>query len=1580
MSIFGKLWDEGKQLAGEGIDDVAKAVGDGLNDVGLHDAAQWVESEGGKANSELSGDAPELQLGQTTDPTQLVHGDLDAIWSAASRLKDFSSAFGDTATGMRSLDTGHWTGAAADAFRGKFAPHPTQWQDASDATSTASGALTSYAAAVESAQDKAGRAIDLYHQGQQATASAVAAYNQQVADYNTAARAYNATLAAGQNPGAKPTEPAAFTDPGTALRDQAQQLLSQARASRNTAASAAASKVTGATSLAPAEPSFWSQVEDDLSDAAQGGVLAGTSLGAGVIDGAAGIVSFARQINPDDPVNQQNPGEYEQGLSGILSGLAHDVSDPESLLKGIVGTGWDSDPFQALGKMVPGIALAAASDGTGAAADAGADAGVSLGEDAGAGAAEDGLGDAAANPTSAAQAPSDMTTAGDPVDVVTGDVVLNQTDVTLPGILPLVLERTHRSSHRAGLWLGNSWMSSFDQRLSVRGKTVTGAFADGRVLTWPRPAPAALMLPVAGPAWPLRAEPDGSWTVTDPQRGLTWHYERRLGYWWQPVDGGHGELPLASITDRAGHQVAFSYHDDGAPRDVTHSGGYRVLVTSGNGRVTGLVLDSPDGDIPLTGYEYDQDGNLAGVVNSSGIPLRFTYDPHGRLTGWTDRTGFSYAYSYDDQGRCVRGDAPGGALSGTFSYVPGSTMWTDVAGAAVVYQIDGTTSRVAAVIDPLGNLTRREHDERGRVTARTDPLGRVTRYAYDGGGNLIAVTRPDASEARASYNEHGCPVQVTAPDGTAWQQEYDERGNRTRLVAPDGTASVFDYDDSGHLIAIAGADGAVTRVTCDGAGLPTVITAPGDRTTRYQRDPFGRVTKVTAPDGNVTALAWTTEGQLAERVLSNGGTERWEYDGEGNLVRHVSPAGAVTRYQRGPFSTLTALTQPDGTVSGFAYDHALRLTEVRHGSLTWRYDLDAAGRLAVETDYNGAVTRYRYDSAGQMTSRVNACGQRLAFGYNLLGNLAWEDADGAASEFGYDAAGRLVSARNDAAEVLLERDAGGRVVAETCNGQATRWEYDAAGRVTRRVTPSGAEAVWSFNPAGQPVAMTVGEHELRFGYDQASRETRRDLPGGTALIQRWDALGRLTGQELAAIPHPASGPGKLPGTGRPEGPADSRSLIARRVYRYHPDGYVTGISDLLVGDRSFTLDPSGRVTEVTGQGWAEHYAYDHAGNLAEAVWPAGAPSTSADWLGADLQGRRQVSGTLITQAGNLRSRHDQAGRLITRQRARISRKPDTWQYHWDARDRLTAVTTPDKSTWHYAYDPFGRRTTKEHLNPYGQSLERTAFTWDGPVLAEQVTTTARAHEVTTWEHRPGTFIPLTQTERTTLRDASQQEIDERFFAIVADLTGAPTELIAADGVLAGYQRHTLWGATVWHPSGATTLLRFPGQYADEETGLHYNYHRYYDPVTASYLTPDPLGLIPAPNPHAYVANPHVLTDPLGLAACGDPLPIHQRLNILYERLGGLPQPTSADEALGQLNDTLNQVEDEFSGVTANPNPGLKFDGRMYPPRDDYIDRLPGGGITARTKGNVIEIQANGGMRILSRGSGDVVYSRGWSDG
>jgi hypothetical protein len=394
----GQLISDGEHFLGQVTDEGAHLVGRGLTDVGLGQLGNTVDGWGDDAASALD---PELQLGQTDDPAQLIHGDPGAIRSVATSLHGFSGAFGQTASGLNGIDTSHWTGAAADAFRARYSPEPGKWRTASSASGDAGGAMGSYADTVQWAQGQAREAIALYAQGQKATSAAVTAYNDQVSAYNAAARAYDAKLSAGQNPGTRPAEPGAFSDPGASMRDQAQAILTSARAERDRAGTAAASVVSKATGQAPASPGFWSQVGDTVTDTAQGTQLAQASFSAGVVTGVADIGKLVRTVNPYDPWNMEHPAEYLAGLSSVGAGLVHDAVHPQDLVEQMVGSGWGSDPAEALGKLVPQVALAVATGGGGAAADAATDAGVDaataaatdagtdVGTDAGTGAASD---------------------------------------------------------------------------------------------------------------------------------------------------------------------------------------------------------------------------------------------------------------------------------------------------------------------------------------------------------------------------------------------------------------------------------------------------------------------------------------------------------------------------------------------------------------------------------------------------------------------------------------------------------------------------------------------------------------------------------------------------------------------------------------------------------------------------------------------------------------------------------------------------------------------------------------------------------------------------------------------------------------------------------------------------------------------------------------------------------------------------------------------------------------------------------------------------------------------------------------
>ncbi|MBL1088130.1 MULTISPECIES: DUF6531 domain-containing protein [Streptomyces] len=1055
---------------------------------------------------------------------------------------------------------------------------------------------------------------------------------------------------------------------------------------------------------------------------------------------------------------------------------------------------------------------------------------------------------------------------GDPVDVATGRVFLRQTDITLPGALPLSFTRKFESSYRVGRHLGPSWSCTVDQRLEIDDHGLVFVTEDGLLLSYAFPEPGEHVLPAAGPRWTLTRTVRGDWAVHQPETGHTRYFT--------PTPHTPGVALLDEICDRNNNWIAFDYDDTGAPLGLRHSAGYHLTFTSDeHTRITGMRLAGAgdDGsDVLIASYEYDAAGNLATVTRSCGIPTRYEYDDAHRMTAWVDTNDSRYEYVYDAGSRCIRQGGVDGHLNYRYDYDevdPGTghrvTAATNSHGHTTRYLINERL-QVTAKVDPLGNTTYTEFDQYDRVLRTRDALGRTTRYTYDEEGRLATVVRPDGRESASTYNELGLTVSVRDVAGGIWRHEYDERGNRTLSMDPSGATTRYAYDARGHLAAVTNALGETTRVDCDAAGLPVAVTNPLGAVTRLERDGFGRMISLTNPLGERTQLIWTVEGRLAEGIAPDGSRESWTYDGEGNCLSHTDASGGRTRSEYTHFDQLLAQTGPDGARHEFTHDTELRLIQVTNPQgLTWTYDYDAAGRLVRETDFDSRTLRYTHNAAGQLATRVNALGQTTAFTYDDLGQIAEKNADGHLTTYTHDAAGRLIQASGPEATLLYHRDRLGRVEVEECNGRALSFAYDVLGRRSRRTTPSGVTSTWTYDAAGRRTGLTASGHALAFERDAVGRELARHLGADLSLTTTWDAAGRRATQTLLA------------GAGGPTGTGTGTRSLQHRSYTYRPDGNLIAIDDQLNGPSSFDLDMAGRVTTVRAADWTETYAYDEAGNQAQADWP----TTHA---GSASHGARTYDGTRITGAGRIRYEHDAQGRITLRQRTRLSRRPDTWRYTWDAQDHLTHVVTPDGTTWRYRYDPLGRRIAKQRLDDDGAVVEQTDFTWDGTTLAEQTTLLPghTSHIVLTWDHDG--LHPIAQTERKLTghppmgepgsqgaAHASQRIIDQRFFAMVTDLVGTPTELVDESGDIAWRTRSTLWGTATWNADArAYTPLRFPGQYFDPETGFHYNFHRYYDPETARYASSDPLGLAPSPNPAAYVRNPHRWTDPLGLS-CKD---------------------------------------------------------------------------------------------------------------
>ncbi|WP_432083414.1 DUF6531 domain-containing protein [Streptomyces sp. WAC 04229] len=1325
------------------------------------------------------------------------------------KLGGAAAHFGEGAEQLRKLNTDPWQGEAAEEFRKTVKKLPKELDGATDAFVEAGVAVLAYREVLDGAQRLTQQILD--HEAPTARELS-RRYTKAVDDYNAAIKADDTTL---------PTRPPE-TDPGRTAMAELIGRINSAQGEVAEAAGVAKRTLHKAAEKAPKRPSGWQRLTE------------------GAKEGWDDLVEFGLTVNPGRLLTE--PKAYLHDGAMVIDGGVGAVRDPVGFSKDVytgVSNTWDEfqkDPVRMLGYMAPSLAGGAAFKGAGSLARH-MDGRNALGSPTGLGTG--GTHIDASDPGSHSDGHATQNNPTDPVDLATGKMYLPQTDVILPGSLPLVFKRRAESGYRAGRWFGPSWSSTVDQRLEIETDRIVFVHEDGLILAFPHPAPGGTSLPTEGPRWELRSGPEG-YTIADSAVGRTWHFTRQAD----------DHALLEQIDDRNGNRITFEHDTDGTPTAISHSGGYRIAITTEAQRITALHLSGAShdrGHQELIRYGYSTTGDLTEVVNSSARPLRFTYDEAGRITSWTDTNDRGYTYEYDDHDRCIAQGGAEGHMSLRIDYADrdaetGLRTTTATTGTGHVYQyFVNELCQVVAEVDPVGAVTRFDRDRYNRLLSRTDPLGHTTRFRYDEQGHLTSVVRPDGREATAEYNDRGLSVRVVNPDGSEIRQAYDDRGNRTSVTTAAGLTNHFAYDESGHVTSVTDPLGLVTTFQSTGTGLPLSITDPLGATTLYDRDAFGRPTTVTDRAGAVTRLKWTVEGRLARRAHPDGTAESWTYDGEGNCTSHTDELGGVSHFEYTHFDLLTARTGPDGVRYEFQHDNELRLTQVKNpDGRTWRYEYDPAGRLVTETDFDDRVLTYTYDAGGRLNSRTNSLGQVISFERNALGQVTHKIVAGDVTRLAYDHTDQLAEAvAPDGTRLAVVRDAYGRVTSETVNGRKLIYTYDDFGRLAGRTTPTGAATTWTYDVAGQRAGMTISGRAIDFTYDPAGRELARTVGEIVRLENTFDAMGRVTAHSVFG--------------------GDSDRTIHHRTYTYRADGNVIGIDDHVTGSRRFDLDAAGRVTAVHAANWTEAYAYDAAGNQTSASWPTTHP-------GGEATGAREYVGTRIVRAGRVRYEHDELGRVVLRQKARLSRKPDTWRYEWDAEDRLVSVITPDGTRWRYTYDPLGRRTAKLRLAADGAVVERVDFTWDGTTLCEQTTMSPDLPNpvILTWDHQGPR--PIAQTERISAAVVPQEEIDSRFFAIVTDLVGTPTELIGEQGEIAWRTRSTLWGATAW-AAGSTTYipLRFPGQYYDHETGLHYNYFRHYDPEAGRYLTSDPLGLAPAPNAFLYVTNPQTRTDTLGLA-------------------------------------------------------------------------------------------------------------------
>jgi RHS repeat-associated protein len=615
----------------------------------------------------------------------------------------------------------------------------------------------------------------------------------------------------------------------------------------------------------------------------------------------------------------------------------------------------------------------------------------------------------------------------------------------------------------------------------------------------------------------------------------------------------------------------------------------------------------------------------------------------------------------------------------------------------------------------------------------------------------------------------------------------------------------------------------------------TSLQTPDGKTLAYTYDAAHKLVRVTDTLGNRVDYGYDLKGnRVSEATYDPGNTLvksiQSSFDIR-NRLSAVNNGGSLSQYLNDAVGNVAQTVTPNGYASVNGYDALNRLLQTVDAlSGVTHYGYDTQDRLALVQAPNNATTQYVYDDLGNLLQEQSPDRGTTIYSYDSAGNrISHTDARGVTAFYSYDALNRPtgIDYPGSSEDVALAYDncvggAGRLCQAQDASG-LTQYAYDAFGNVlTHTRTELG-------------IAYTT-----RYTYDAANRITSITYPNGRIATYGRDVLGRIV-------------------TANMQLQATATALVTNTTHR--PDGlpvsrtFGNGLTDI----RQYNL--KGELTYQTIGADTRLYSYDPNGNLtAKQTIP------EADSYGYDaLDNRFSENGQayIYTSATN-----------------RLTQTP-TGSITLDA-----AGNTLGDGSRSYSYNATG------HLSQAGS----ISYTYNAQ---RQRTRKVVGPEVTVFHYDlAGNLIAETKADGSLIRDyvwadnapIAQVEAGEKLTYLHADHLNTPRFATNAQGQIVWRWEGQAFGNTPANddPDGdgtrTTVNLRFPGQYFDAETGLHYNWNRYYDPKIGRYITSDPIGLEGGLNTYTYVgSNPLHWVDQLGLVVSGRWLkkPYAHGLNVDY---------------------------------------------------------------------------------------------------
>ena len=1093
---------------------------------------------------------------------------------------------------------------------------------------------------------------------------------------------------------------------------------------------------------------------------------------------------------------------------------------------------------------------------------------------------------------------------GHPVDVASGRMFTERSDFTINGPLPFEFSRSWQScsTHRGPL--GHGWHHNWDVSLFVDEAPAIGDEAgvmlrasDGRYIGF-------LQVPVGGSHFNRQEK----MTLSRDERGYRISTREGLKYRFKLSGllsrGSVSDLPLAYVSDRSGNRITLQYDEQGHLVCIRDSCGRLFgFENDAEGYLTQITAPHPeeaDKRVCLMAFFYDQTGALIEARDALGYSDRFVYKQN-LMVQETDKNGLSFYFEYDQAGpeaRCTRTWGDGGIYDHKITYDEelGVTFVVNSLGHKTTYHHDGAV--VLRVVDAHGNEESTTYSENYDVVEVVDALGRTTSYSYDERGNRTHTVYPDGVEEITEFDPRDLAICATDSLANAWRIEYDEYGRIAERLNPQQEKTSYSYLGP-HLVAVTDPLGHVTRLGYDSQGLlEQVVEADGSRT-QCRYDALGQAIEIVNPVDGVYRRSFDLRGAILKVETPTGYRRTFEYDAEQNVVRETDGEKDVCyRYQG--MNRLASRTEHGVTVE-FLYNTEEQTVALRNGQdSVYQFQYDPTGLVVGEKGFDGLRRVYTRDAAGQVV-RVARPGKASSdYDYDLLGRMiSVRHSDGSAEFLGYRADGELAEVRNNVSTIEFERDAVGRICKEVqkFKGGEAHWVgqvFNKRGEVLATKSSLGADVAIKRDALGgvQSVARgrsaEVGGHSIsansadfavEFQRDLLGLELERSLPGGIRSKWKRDLTGRPVHHNT-------------------EGPNGAR----HRAVEYHWGA----------GNRLLKT-----VNALTQQ--STSYRHDGLGGLA---WARGADGTAVfrmpDAVGnvfrtEDRSDRKYgPAGRLLESydsGGVTKYTYDDEGRLVEKH----APQGRVWRYHWNGANRLASVERPDGSTVSFLYDALGRRLAKTYC---GQT---TRWVWNGDVplhewvegeyVGPQDNTVATTSSLPGWyrdaalrrrEAELNDFLlrgPPRDGDALLLKQnsfASRGSIDSpvtwifepESHAPMAKLVGDQAYSIVTDHIGTPVGIYDNSGAQVWSAEiaisgelvglkgasdesqialSAACPFRWAGQYEDIETGLYYNRHRYFDREMGQYIQQDPIRLNGGMALYAYVHDPTLFVDELGLA-------------------------------------------------------------------------------------------------------------------